>query len=346
MGESVRVAVRVRPFNQREIEKGSKAVIKMVDKTTFITDPSTGQEKSFAFDHSYWSFDNTDPNYASQQTLFNDLGTEVIKNSWEGYNCCIFAYGQTGSGKSYSMLGYGDDKGIIPLICENLFQKISDYQQDPDFICKVEVSFMEIYNEKVKDLLNPKNKGVLKVRNHPTIGPYVEDLSKIAVNSFAEIDMLMEEGSKARTIASTNMNATSSRSHAVFTIALSHAKKNLEKSEKVSKVNLVDLAGSERADATGAAGARLKEGANINKSLSTLAKVIAALAALSSGTVKDKKQLHVPYRDSVLTWLLKESLGGNAKTIMIAALSPADINYGETLSTLRYADNADRKSVV
>eukprot|EP01114_Cavostelium_apophysatum_P016487 TRINITY_DN4700_c0_g1_i4.p1 TRINITY_DN4700_c0_g1~~TRINITY_DN4700_c0_g1_i4.p1 ORF type:complete len:1712 (-),score=613.88 TRINITY_DN4700_c0_g1_i4:86-5185(-) len=286
--------------------------------------------------------DSSEPNYASQATLFNDLGIEVLKNSWDGYNCCIFAYGQTGSGKSYSMLGYGEEKGIIPLLCEEMFERIGRSQaESATVLYKVEVSFMEIYNEKVKDLLNPKSQTILKVRNHPKIGPYVEDLSKIAVKSFAEIDNLMDEGTKARTVASTNMNATSSRSHAVFTIEFTQSKLDMatnQSLDRVSRINLVDLAGSERAASTGATGSRLKEGANINKSLSTLGKVIAALAANSGGG--KKKEIHVPYRDSVLTWLLKESLGGNAKTIMIAALSPADINYGETLSTLRYADSA------
>eukprot|EP01117_Protostelium_nocturnum_P014748 TRINITY_DN5644_c0_g1_i1.p1 TRINITY_DN5644_c0_g1~~TRINITY_DN5644_c0_g1_i1.p1 ORF type:complete len:2035 (-),score=923.82 TRINITY_DN5644_c0_g1_i1:31-6135(-) len=338
---SVQVAVRVRPFNSREIERGSQNVIRMKGKKTTIIDPELPEgsnEKHFTFDFSYSSFDTKDPEYATQEQVMKDLGVSVLDNAWQGYNCSIFAYGQTGSGKSYSMLGYGEDKGLIPRICEAMFEKINE-NRDPNVIFKVEVSFMEIYNETVKDLLNPKNKGKLKVRNHPKIGPYVEDLSKLAVKSFAEIDNLMDEGTKARTVASTNMNATSSRSHAVFTIDFTTAKLTGDastSSETLSRINLVDLAGSERAASTGNTGVRLKEGANINKSLSSLGKVISALAANST----TKKQTHVPYRDSVLTWLLKESLGGNAKTIMIAALSPADINYGETLSTLRYADNA------
>lgn len=211
-----------------------------------------------------------------------------------------------------------------------------DAMTDPDVAVNVEVSFMEIYNENVFDLLNPGgNKSGLKVRNHPTTGPYVEDLSRLAVTTYPQIEQLMDEGSKARTVASTNMNATSSRSHAVFTIVLTIAKASTGRS-MVSRIHMVDLAGSERATATGASGQRLKEGANINKSLSTLGKVIAALAKKSDG----KKNTFVPYRDSVLTWLLKESLGGNSKTIMLAALSPADINFEETLSTLRYADSA------
>uniref|UniRef100_A0A8B9NLV6 plus-end-directed kinesin ATPase n=1 Tax=Accipiter nisus TaxID=211598 RepID=A0A8B9NLV6_9AVES len=209
-----------------------------------------------------------------------------------------------------------------------------------------QVSYMEIYCERVRDLLNPKNKGNLRVREHPLLGPYVEDLSKLAVTSYTDIADLMDAGNKARTVAATNMNETSSRSHAVFTIVFTQKKHDTEtdlSTEKVSKISLVDLAGSERADSTGAKGTRLKEGANINKSLTTLGKVISALAEVDNCTNKSKKKKKtdfIPYRDSVLTWLLRENLGGNSRTAMVAALSPADINYDETLSTLRYADRA------
>ncbi|XP_074046841.1 kinesin-like protein KIF1A isoform X5 [Macrotis lagotis] len=208
------------------------------------------------------------------------------------------------------------------------------------------VSYMEIYCERVRDLLNPKNKGNLRVREHPLLGPYVEDLSKLAVTSYNDIQDLMDSGNKARTVAATNMNETSSRSHAVFNIIFTQKRHDAETditTEKVSKISLVDLAGSERADSTGAKGTRLKEGANINKSLTTLGKVISALAEMDSGPNKNKKKKKtdfIPYRDSVLTWLLRENLGGNSRTAMVAALSPADINYDETLSTLRYADRA------
>ncbi|GAM19663.1 hypothetical protein SAMD00019534_028380 [Acytostelium subglobosum LB1] len=358
MSSGVKVAVRVRPFNGREMDRNAECIVKMNGNKTVLIRPSNlranpnapptaEDEKSFTFDHSYWSFDNADPNYATQGIVFDDLGREVLQNAWEGYNSSIFAYGQTGSGKSYSMLGYGEEKGIIPLVCEEMFNRIGNTQSTPteQTVFKVEVSFMEIYNERVKDLLNPKNNkpGGLKVRNNPTTGPYVEDLSKLAVKSFQEIEMLMDEGSKARTVASTNMNATSSRSHAVFTIVFTQTKIDRIRGvavDRVSKVSLVDLAGSERAASTGATGMRLKEGANINKSLSTLGKVISALAENSSNP--HKKPTFVPFRDSVLTYLLKESLGGNSKTIMIAAISPADINYDETLSTLRYADSAKK----
>ena len=301
--------------------------------------------KTFAFDKSYWSFDKNDPNYAGQADLFKDLGAPLLDNAFQGYNNCIFAYGQTGSGKSYSMMGYGKDAGVIPQICKEMFVRIAEMQADPNVTCTVEVSYLEIYNERVRDLLNPSNKGNLKVREHPSTGPYVEDLAKLVVRSFQEIENLMDEGNKARTVAATNMNETSSRSHAVFTLTLTqkrHDDETTMDSEKVSRISLVDLAGSERATSTGATGARLKEGAEINRSLSTLGRVIAALADLSAGKTKKKAASMVPYRDSVLTWLLKDSLGGNSMTAMIAAISPADINFEETLSTLRYADSAKR----
>ncbi len=300
--------------------------------------------KAFAFDRSYWSFDKSAPNYAGQDNLHDDLGKPLLDNAFGGYNNCIFAYGQTGSGKSYSMMGYGKEHGIIPKICQDMFTRISQLQQDKSTRCTVEVSYLEIYNERVRDLLNPSTKGNLKVREHPSTGPYVEDLAKLVVNGFQEIENLMDEGNKARTVAATNMNETSSRSHAVFTLMLTQKKYDAEtkmEMEKQAKISLVDLAGSERATSTGATGARLKEGAEINRSLSTLGRVIAALADLSTGK-KKKGGGQVPYRDSVLTWLLKDSLGGNSMTAMIAAISPADINFDETLSTLRYADSAKR----
>lgn len=356
-GGNIKVVVRVRPFNNRECDRGAKCIVQMKGTQTILTPPPGSDEKlrkggskgggegpkSFAFDRSYWSFDKNDPNYASQDNLFADLGVPLLDNAFQGYNNCIFAYGQTGSGKSYSMMGYGKEYGVIPRICQSMFERISSLQQDSHLTCTVEVSYLEIYNERVRDLLNPSNKGNLKVREHPSTGPYVEDLAKLVVRSFGEIENLMDEGNKARTVAATNMNETSSRSHAVFTLTLTQKRHDSETSmdtEKVAKISLVDLAGSERANSTGATGARLKEGAEINRSLSTLGRVIAALADSSSG--KKKNHSMIPYRDSVLTWLLKDSLGGNSMTAMIAAISPADINFEETLSTLRYADSAKR----
>ncbi|XP_072512672.1 kinesin-like protein KIF1B isoform X4 [Salminus brasiliensis] len=343
-GASVKVAVRVRPFNSRETSKESKCIIQMQGNSTTILNPKNPKEspKSFSFDYSYWSHTSPDdPSFASQSRVYNDIGKEMLQHAFEGYNVCIFAYGQTGAGKSYTMMGKQEEgqEGIIPLLCEELFEKINDNNNE-EISYSVEVAYMEIYCERVRDLLNPKNKGNLRVREHPLLGPYVEDLSKLAVTSYTDIADLMDAGNKARTVAATNMNETSSRSHAVFTIVFTQRRHDIEtdlSTEKVSKISLVDLAGSERADSTGAKGTRLKEGANINKSLTTLGKVISALAEVSK---KKKKTDFIPYRDSVLTWLLRENLGGNSRTAMVAALSPADINYDETLSTLRYADRA------
>ncbi|KAG7268538.1 hypothetical protein CRUP_015829 [Coryphaenoides rupestris] len=290
--------------------KDSKCIIQMSGNTTTIINPKQPKEnKSFNFDYSYWSHTTPeDSNYASQQQVYQDIGEEMLLHAFEGYNVCIFAYGQTGAGKSYTMMGRQDVKeqqGIIPLLCEDLFTKFNDSNIDNNMSYSVEVSYMEIYCERVRDLLNPKNKGHLRVREHPLMGPYVEDLSKLAVTAYNDIQDLMDSGNKARTVAATNMNESSSRSHAV------------------SKISLVDLAGSERADSTGAKGTRLKDSAP-NK----------------NNKKKKKVETHIPYRDSVLTWLLRENLGGNSRTAMVAALSPADINYDETLSTLRYADRA------
>lgn len=344
-----------------ELDRGAKCIVQMDGAQTVLIPPPDAEERSrtgkqgakdsgqkvFAFDKSYWSFDRNAPNFAGQDDLHADLGKPLLDNAFQGYNNCIFAYGQTGSGKSYSMMGYGKEAGVIPKICQDMFERIGELQQDKNLRCTVEVSYLEIYNERVRDLLNPSTKGNLKVREHPSTGPYVEDLAKLVVSSFNEIEHLMDEGNKARTVAATNMNETSSRSHAVFTLTLTQKRHDVETNmamEKVAKISLVDLAGSERATSTGATGARLKEGAEINRSLSTLGRVIAALADLSEGKKKKtgKGAGQVPYRDSVLTWLLKDSLGGNSMTAMIAAISPADINFDETLSTLRYADSAKR----
>ncbi|KAK9466910.1 hypothetical protein V1512DRAFT_207490 [Lipomyces arxii] len=311
------------------------------DQTVLIPHDSSLKKKTFKFDKSYWSFDSESDHFAGQDQVFKDLGLPLLDNAFKGFNNCIFAYGQTGSGKSYSMIGSRDEPGVIPRICQQLFNRISQNGSGENMQCTVEVSYLEIYNERVRDLLNPKNKGNLRVREHPSLGPYVEDLSRLIVRSFEEIEALMDEGNKARTVAATNMNETSSRSHAVFTLTLTqkwHDDETNMDAEKMSRISLVDLAGSERASATGATGSRLKEGAEINKSLTTLGRVIRSLADLALG----KAVTVIPYRDSVLTWLLKDSLGGNSMTAMMATISPADINYEETASTLRYADSAKR----
>uniref|UniRef100_A0A1I8IF48 Kinesin motor domain-containing protein n=1 Tax=Macrostomum lignano TaxID=282301 RepID=A0A1I8IF48_9PLAT len=233
--------------------------------------------------------DTRDPHFATQRRVYEDLGVDALEHALEGYNVCIFAYGQTGAGKSYTMMGRPSEPeqaGIIPQLCRNLFLRLDgesakEESASPTNRSIVEVSYMEIYCERVRDLLNPKNKANLRVREHPLLGPYVEDLSKCAVTNFDDINDLIDAGNKSRTVAATNMNETSSRSHAVFNIVLTQKKHDSATEltgERVSKISLVDLAGSERADSTGAQGKRLKEGANINKSLTTLGKVISGLA--------------------------------------------------------------------
>ncbi|XP_062912548.1 kinesin-like protein KIF13B [Mobula hypostoma] len=350
MSESnVKVAVRIRPMNRREIDLKTKCIVDVEGNQTILTPANANlskgdarsQPKVFAYDHCFWSMDESvKDKYAGQDIVFKCLGESLLHNAFQGYNACIFAYGQTGSGKSYTMMGSKDKPGLIPRLCSKLFERaLQEANEEQSFT--VEVSYMEIYNEKVRDLLDPKgSRHSLKVREHKVLGPYVDGLSKLAVASYKDIESLMSEGNKSRTVAATNMNEESSRSHAVFNIILTHTLCDLQSGtlgEKVSKLSLVDLAGSERAAKTGAAGDRLKEGSNINKSLTTLGLVISALADQAAGKNKNK---FVPYRDSVLTWLLKDSLGGNSKTAMIATVSPAADNYDETLSTLRYADRA------
>ncbi|XP_052870314.1 kinesin-like protein Klp98A [Anopheles cruzii] len=353
---SLKVAVRVRPFNQREHELGAKLIVQMDGKKTRLLKPKHGTGNGvrvdlatraaqdpfndFTFDHSYWSVDEHDAHFTHQETVFDDLGTEIVDCAFQGYNACVFAYGQTGSGKTFTMMGTAEAQGLIPRICRSLFSRMKLGQEEGTGF-KTQCSYLEIYNERVKDLLGPSNAGHgLRVREHRTLGPYVENLSQHPVSDYAEIQNCMIQGNIQRTTASTNMNDTSSRSHAIFTITFVQARYlNGLPSETVSKIHLVDLAGSERANATGATGQRLKEGAHINKSLVTLGSVISALAEQTNPT-NNKRVLYIPYRDSILTWLLKDSLGGNSKTIMIAAISPADVNYSETLSTLRYANRA------
>ncbi|XP_030353814.1 kinesin-like protein KIF13A isoform X4 [Strigops habroptila] len=346
----VKVAVRVRPMNRRELDLNTKCIVEMEGNQTVLHPPPSNTKqgerkppKVFAFDHCFWSMDESNTTkYAGQEMVFKCLGEGILEKAFQGYNACIFAYGQTGSGKSFSMMGNAEQLGLIPRLCCALFQRIS-VEENESHTFKVEVSYMEIYNEKVRDLLDPKgSRQSLKVREHKVLGPYVDGLSQLAVTNFEDIESLMSEGNKSRTVAATNMNEESSRSHAVFNIIVTQTLYDLHSGnsgEKVSKVSLVDLAGSERVSKTGAAGERLKEGSNINKSLSTLGLVISSLADQAAGKGKNK---FVPYRDSVLTWLLKDNLGGNSQTAMIATISPAADNYEETLSTLRYADRAKR----
>eukprot|EP00095_Tigriopus_kingsejongensis_P011917 maker-scaffold507_size152468-snap-gene-0.36 protein:Tk11917 transcript:maker-scaffold507_size152468-snap-gene-0.36-mRNA-1 annotation:"kinesin-like protein kif28p-like" len=334
--ENVKVAVRVRPFNKREKDRKAKVIISMSGNTTNITNPENSEEKKFTFDHSYWSFDGSkdrkdgyaeaDKNhkngkkFCDQQRVFDDIGRGILDNAWKGFNASLFAYGQTGSGKSWSVIGYGANKGIVPMFCEELFKGIKS-NDGASVVYEVNFSMLEIYNEIVRDLLDAKGgkkRDGLKVRQHPKKGFYADGLTEVSVASYEEIVAKMDEGTVNRTVASTNMNATSSRAHTIVGIHFVQISKNAGGKEmsKGAVINLVDLAGSERVESTGATGDRLKEGAGINQSLSCLGNVIHALAEESEG-----KKTRVPYRDSKLTKLLQNALGGNSKTVMIAAIT-------------------------
>uniref|UniRef100_A0A3Q0RYW7 Kinesin family member 14 n=1 Tax=Amphilophus citrinellus TaxID=61819 RepID=A0A3Q0RYW7_AMPCI len=337
---AVTVAVRVRPFSAREKAEKSLQVIFMNGQETVVQHPDSKQSYSFAYDFSFCSVDADDPTFACQQTVYETLAKPLLLRAFEGFNTCLFAYGQTGSGKSYTMMGFEEEAGVIPRFCQELFSKLASMKNE-EVKCHVEMSYFEVYNEKIHDLLvtreEPNQRRMpLRVREHPVHGPYVAELSNIP-----EWYGWLELGNKQRATAATGMNDKSSRSHSVFTLVMTQTKTELVEGEEhdhsiTSRINLIDLAGSERCHSAQTTGDRLREGASINKSLLTLGKVISAL----SEQALTKKKVFIPYRDSVLTWLLKESLGGNSKTAMIATLSPAGTNVEESLSTLRYAQQA------
>ncbi|KAK2920356.1 hypothetical protein Q8A73_002560 [Channa argus] len=349
--DCVKVAVRVRPFNKRERDAGSRCVVSMVTSSITIEDPRDSQNRrSFCFDYAHWSHsgfsrdcsgllvpEEQGGRYADQDRVFGDLGEGIMENALQGYNATLLAYGQTGSGKSYSMMGYGPNKGLVPKLCDRLFQAIREKQDTRQ--CQVFFSMLEIYNEQVVDLLcrGSRTAGALRVREEQQRGFYVEGLRTVPCESATQVEQLTEQGTRTRTTAATHMNANSSRSHMLIILQLKQifSKENVTKQ---SNINLVDLAGSERQRLSGAEADRLKEGTAINLSLTTLGNVISALADVAVG----KKVTHIPYRDSVLTKLLQSALGGNSRTVMIATLSPADICYEESLSTLRYAERAKR----
>uniref|UniRef100_A0A8C2ZZY8 Kinesin-like protein KIF14 n=1 Tax=Cyclopterus lumpus TaxID=8103 RepID=A0A8C2ZZY8_CYCLU len=331
---AVTVAVRVRPFNAREKSEKALQVIFMNGQETAVQHPDSKQSYTFNYDFSFCSVDECDPTFASQQTVYETLAKPLLLRAFEGFNTCLFAYGQTGSGKSYTMMGFGEEEGVIPRFCQELFARLASMINE-EVKCHVEMSYFEVYNEKIHDLLvtrdEPNQRTMpLRVREHPVHGPYVADLSG-----------WLELGNKQRATAATGMNDKSSRSHSVFTLIMTQTQTEFVEGEEhehsiTSRINLVDLAGSERCNSAQTSGDRLREGASINKSLLTLGKVISAL----SEQALTRKKVFTPYRESVLTWLLKESLGGNSKTAMIATLSPAGSNVEESLSTLRYAKQA------
>ena len=398
MSDNVCVAVRVRPFNERERSRDATCCV-VVDpekpNTCTLQNPSDPMlQRQFTFDHVFDSFTDDPARLATQRTVWEAVGMPLLEAAWEGYNSTVFAYGQTGSGKSHSMVGFDHtDKGIIPTACERLFERIGA-NEDPELSFRVECSMLEIYNERIRDLFVPftatgggrassqeLNRAGLKLRDSPSLGVVVEGLRACPVGGFDALERLMANGTKNRTIAATNMNETSSRAHTIFMVKLTQTRvertelgggeARVKATDRTSVLNLVDLAGSERQRGSGAAGDRLREAGAINKSLSALGNVISALAfnaGLAEGGRRAKRlaaaaqaaadaaavasgkglagagvatvEKHVPYRDSVLTHLLRNSLGGNARTTMLAAVSPADVNFEETLSTLRYADRA------
>ncbi|KAJ8921074.1 hypothetical protein NQ315_015870 [Exocentrus adspersus] len=341
------VAIRIRPMGAKELGTN---VVKIRDKELIIrTQPSGASgmatDHIFQYDHIFWSCDESDPIYATQEDVFMTLGKPLLNNAFRGYNGCLFAYGQTGSGKSFSMMGRNTCdsididterySGVTPRFCKDLFERVRTL--DKGWIATVEVSYFEIYNEKIHDLLASSscvsNRTPLKVREHPIWGPYVVDLSVHTVKTYEELRDWLLQGNKNRATAATSMNEKSSRSHSIFSIELSLCERiKGEDMSRRSKVSLIDLAGSERLGNSHNT-EKIREGVYINKSLLTLGKVISALA-------DQKKNQFVPYRDSVLTWLLRESLGGNSLTAMLATISPASTQLEETLATLRYACQA------
>ncbi len=360
METNVKVAVRCRPMSSKEEARGCGNIVKIDEALNSVNIDGVADEhggskeaKDFTFDYAYGI-------NSTQEQVYKDIGQPVVTQALDGFNCTVFAYGQTGSGKSFSMMGYGEDHGIIPKLNDDLWMRVdatkakrerdsmkhADESAEAKALGKMDflitVSFLEIYNEEIKDLLNPSSKQ-LKIRESKDKGIYVEDLFEVVVKDGAAVLELISQGNAVRRVAATKMNDTSSRSHSVFTIKIeqrtvSELEGGVTKTQMVkAKLNLVDLAGSERAEKTGATGSTLKEGANINMSLMALGNVINALSESGSG---GKTKKYIPYRDSKLTRLLQESLGGNAATVMIAAISPADYNYDETLGTLKYAHRA------
>uniref|UniRef100_M3YXC7 Kinesin-like protein KIF17 n=1 Tax=Mustela putorius furo TaxID=9669 RepID=M3YXC7_MUSPF len=329
--ESVKVVVRCRPMNQRERELNCQLVV-TVDSARgqcFIQNPGAADEppKQFTFDGAYYMDHFT-------EQIYNEIAYPLVEGVTEGYNGTIFAYGQTGSGKSFTMQGLPDppsQRGIIPRAFEHVFESVQ-CAENTKFL--VRASYLEIYNEDVRDLLGTDTKQKLELKEHPERGVYVKGLSMHTVHSVAQCERIMETGWKNRSVGYTLMNKDSSRSHSIFTISIEiyAVDERGQDHLRAGKLNLVDLAGSERQSKTGATGERLKEATKINLSLSALGNVISALV--------DGRCKHIPYRDSKLTRLLQDSLGGNTKTLMVACLSPADNNYDETLSTLRYANRA------
>ncbi|XP_069461937.1 kinesin-like protein KIF18B isoform X2 [Ambystoma mexicanum] len=341
---NVTVVVRVRPPNQREQEGNQQTVVQVVDRSMLVFDPEESDPNSvfvglrnhdapkrkckdlkFMFDHVFGED-------SRQQEVFQHTTRDILDGVLNGYNCSVFAYGATGAGKTHTMLGSEVDPGVMFLTMVELYRRIEEIKEEK--LCEVLISYLEVYNEQIQDLLEPK--GFLAIREDSQKGVVVQGLSLHQPKSAEQLLQMLANGNKNRTQHPTDANATSSRSHAVFQIYVKQQDRaaGINRDLRVAKMSLIDLAGSERASTTNAKGDRQREGANINRSLLALINVINALADAKS------KKLHIPYRDSKLTRLLKDSIGGNCRTVMIAAVSPSFLSYDDTYNTLKYANRA------
>ena len=325
--ECVKVAIRVRPMNKHEIEQKSKLCVEVdtVNNTVSVISDKNNA-KTFPFDYVY-------PMDSTQREVYDQVAFPIVDSIFQGYNGTVFAYGQTGCGKTYTMMGIvnnPDLKGIIPNAFSHIFGYIKTEGESKRFL--VRCSFVEIYNEEVRDLLGDSKKK-LDIREDPKKGTFVKDLNYINIKDSNDIEKCLNKGNKNRHIGQTSMNDQSSRSHSLFTVYLEIEEKGDDGNGRIKsgKLNLVDLAGSERVGKTNATGQTFDEGKKINLSLTALGSVIDALSS---------NRKHIPYKDSKLTRLLADSLGGNTKTVMFANISPASYNYDETLGTLRYASRA------
>ena len=327
--ESVKVAVRLRPMSSTEVSNGYEHIVQIDQKEAgvYVKNPA-GQTVNFKFDFAY-------PDGISQEEVYEDTAAPIVAGVLEGFNGTIFAYGQTGTGKTYTMDGKkGDQRGIMPRAFEHIFEFIEANSDSHQFM--ITVQYVEIYNDELRDLLATKKSDTpLKIREDPVHGVQIKGVAIRQVQKLDDLYTLLEFGKKNRKVRKTNMNAESSRSHSILTVCV-ETLTQVEGGQHVrsARLNLVDLAGSERVAKTGAEGEGFKEGVNINYELMILGNCIAALTS--------KGNSHIPYRDSKLTMLLKDSLGGNARTMMIAALGPASYNFSETMSTLRYAERAKK----
>ncbi|WJX90794.1 hypothetical protein P8452_72654 [Trifolium repens] len=335
---NVQVLIRIRPLsNMEKLSQGNGRCLKQESAQTLIW--LGHPETRFTFDH-------IGCETLSQENLFRVSGVPMVENCLSGYNSCMFAYGQTGSGKTHTMMGeikeaqgfLDEASGITPRVFDYLFMRIKAEEESGKdcklkYTCKC--SFLEIYNEQITDLLEPSSTN-LQLREDMKKGVYVDNLTEHSVVTVNDVLRLLVQGTANRKVAATHMNCESSRSHSVFTCIIeSQWEKDSMTHFRFARLNLVDLAGSERQKSSGADSERLKEAANINKSLSTLGLVIMTLVDLAHG-----KPRHVPYRDSRLTFLLQDSLGGNSKTMIIANVSPSICSANETLSTLKFAQRA------